>query len=52
MIILDEENAAELCDKYCRYPMTVSGDDLEALCDKCPLTVAERMEQIERECEA
>ena len=51
MIKLTTEQVEQLCDR-CRYPMTVSGDDLEALCDKCPLTVAERMEQIERECEA
>jgi len=51
MIILTTEQVESLCDR-CRYPMTVSGDDLDALCDKCPLKVAERIEKIERECEA
>ena len=52
MIILDEENAAELCNKYCRFPYTVEGDDLQTICEKCPLTVCEEGNRIERECEA
>ena len=37
MITLTEEQAEALCDRYCRFPYTVEGDDLESICDKCPL---------------
>lgn len=33
-----EEIAAEICDDYCKYPHEVSEqEDLEKICEKCPL---------------
>ena len=52
MIKLTEENAKDMCDNYCRFPYTVEGDDLQTICEKCPLTVCEEGNRIERECEA
>ena len=37
MITLTEEQVESLCDKYCRFPYNVEQEDLEQICEKCPL---------------
>lgn len=42
MVELTEEQAEKFCDSYCRFPYTVDGDDLEQICDTCPISEGER----------
>lgn len=41
MVELTEEQAKKFCDRYCRFPYTVEGDDLEQICNMCPLSGGE-----------
>ena len=39
---MTEEQKAKICDRYCRFPYTVDGDDLEHICELCPLNEEEK----------
>ena len=41
-LTLNEEQIERMCDEYCRYPREIALKHIEDICDKCPLTEAER----------
>ena len=41
-ITLNEKQIERMCDEYCRYPREIALKHIEDICDKCPLTEAER----------
>lgn len=46
MIILNDEQAAELCDQYCRFPRKIRNQaEMEVICDRCPLSEGEQDER-------
>ena len=38
MITLTDKQAERMCDHYCRFPYNVEEDDLEAICEGCPMS--------------
>ena len=42
MVILTEEQMSLMCDQYCRFPFTETEEELEKICNDCPITVADR----------
>ena len=45
MITLTDKQAERICEHYCRFPYNVEEDDLEAICEGCPMSKREGEEK-------